>query len=433
MADESKLSPYEAACAAINVYNTLSGWSAFQQDKKNNPKPSRGMAQWDTVSDEVTGSGDYAFNKGQQLNRTFEARTVGATTGFGYILSFKKNGENHAVVATRGTRPEIGPPDLLTDFYATPTGVVQGSLVHAGFANTFASMRKNLNESRALQQASHIHCVGHSLGGAIANLCAYYLSKNTNKNVNLYTFGAPRVGLHFGFPSALESQLKKENIYRVSHTNDPITWIPTFPFLHVLGADNESNNILLKSPAAPGSMANHSMATYAATMKNNNAWASVRGMKHLPAFEDRLMANVWKQEASGILDNTMKAGKLVGGAIVWVLMKILRGLLKLLAGAVIVLIATPMDLICRLLWTGAQKVGDLGKLVWKWITKVADWIGIKLKSAKDLTTTVLRYLLERFMLFVQAASLTMIQSASIVDANQISLFGHLATGIMYPI
>jgi hypothetical protein len=430
MSDSQELTPHEAACAAINVYNTLSGWSEVQAKKQQ--KPTRGMAAWDTVKDEVTGDGTYALNNGAKLNRTFEADTVGASTGFGYVLSFTKNGRKHAVVATRGTRPEIGSPDLLTDIYATPTGVVQGSLVHAGFANTFKSMKSNLSNSRALKEADYIHCVGHSLGGAIANLCAYYLSKNTNKKVNLYTFGAPRVGLHMGFPGALESQIGKDNIFRVSHTNDPITWIPTFPFLHVLGSDNDKNNILLKSPAAPGSMANHSMATYTAKMQQNNSWAAVRNLKHLPKFEDRMMANVWQQEASGMLDNVKKAGKLVGGAIIWVLMKILRGLLNLLAGAVIMLVATPMDLICRLLYNGAQKVGDLGKLVWKWIKKVADWIGIKVQNAKDLTAAVLRYILSRFMLIVQAATLSIINNVANVDANQVALFGNLAAGNIFP-
>lgn len=432
MSDAIKLSPYEAACAAINVYNTLSGWSEFEKDKANAPKPTRGMAQWDTVQDEVTGSGEYAFDGAKQLNRTFEGRTVGATTGFGYVLSFTKNGENHAVVATRGTRPEIGAPDLLTDFYATPTGVVNGSVVHAGFANTFKSISSNLSESRALRQAKHIHCVGHSLGGAIANLCAYHLKQSTNKSVSLYTFGAPRVGLHFGFPKALESSLGAENIFRVSHTNDPITWIPTFPFLHVLGSDRDNNNILLKSPAAPGSMANHSMTTYATEMQKNNSWSKVRGLKHLPKFEDRMMANIWKSEASGILDNVGKAGAMMGGAVVWVLMKILRGLLNLLAGSVIMFVATPMDLICRLLWNGLQKVSELGSLIWKWIKKVASWIGVKMTSAKDLTATVLRYLLTRFMVVVQASTVTILEAVNNIDANQLALFGNLAAGTIYP-
>src|SRR3712207_7961049 len=66
----------------------------------------------------------------------------------------------------------------------------------------------------------------------------------------------------------------------------PYTTLFRSPFLHVLGDDDDENNIILPSPAKSPSMKNHSMDTYAQEM-NNKTWDGVRSMKHLPSFEDR--------------------------------------------------------------------------------------------------------------------------------------------------
>src|SRR5262249_17886627 len=143
------------------------------------------------------------------------------------------------------------------------------------------SLRSHLNDNAGIfQQADHIHCVGHSLGGAVANLVAYYLKSSYANDVKLYTFGAPRVGTYFGLPKALEKKLGESNIYRVSHQLDPITMIPTFPFLHVLGNDDDRNNLTLRSPSQGPSMKNHSMDTYLQEMTDVSL-AGVRAMKYL--------------------------------------------------------------------------------------------------------------------------------------------------------
>jgi triacylglycerol lipase len=404
------LTPYESALAANNVYYTLKGWSASQAAKRagdqNPPKPSRGMERLSTVKKEVTGSGTSSLQKAGiqgKVKETFQATTgIDTRTGFGYILKFTHNQNNHAIVATRGTRPEIGKPDLVTDLYSTPTArFLDAGLVHRGFALTFESLKGRLEANAAVfEDADYIHCVGHSLGGAVANLVAYYLQASYPNTVRLYTFGAPRVGTYFGLPAALERNLGKDNIYRVSHHLDPITMIPTFPFLHVLGSDDDANNCVLISPAKGPSMKNHSMDTYAREMQGES-WDGVRRRKYLPDFEDRLMKSLWESES----DHWFKKGiKLLGGAAVWLLMKILKGILKALAGAIIALIATPLDLIARLLYFGVQQVGKLGRTVLRWIQSAGEAIGLAVTEAKDVTVTVLQYLLDRLLSGVRNAA-----------------------------
>jgi hypothetical protein len=404
------LTPYEAALAANNVYYALKGWSASQAAKRagdeDPPKPTRGMERTSVVRQEVTGTGTSSLRKaGLQgnLRETFQATTgAGTKTGFGYILNFTHQQDNHVIVATRGTRPELGIPDLATDLYFTPTAkFFDAGLVHRGFARTFGSLKGRLDANGSVfQAADYIHCVGHSLGGAVANLVAYYLSASYPDVVRLYTFGAPRVGTYCGLPAALERNLGKNNIYRVSHHMDPITMIPTFPFLHVLGSDSDDNNCVLASPAKGPSMKNHSMDTYAQEM-HGQSWDGVRRLKYLPDFEDRLMKTMWESESDGWFK---KGLKLAGGAVVWVLMKILKGLLKALAEAVTVLIATPLDLIARLLYFGVQQLGKLGRAVLRWIGAAAEAIGHKVSEAKDVTVTFLQYLLDRLLSGVRRAA-----------------------------
>lgn len=68
---------------------------------------------------------------------------------------------------------------------------VQGSWVHCGFwlahRSLWKQIRKDLNPSKRLV------IVGHSLGGALAELSVLYLKKQNFKHIDLYTFGKPNV------------------------------------------------------------------------------------------------------------------------------------------------------------------------------------------------------------------------------------------------
>ncbi len=385
------LTPTEASLSAFNAYYVLQGWTAY---KTGSLTP--GLENSRIIREQVAGSGEYSL-RGAGIKISRGAGFTGVTginvrSGIGYIVNFTYNRQRHVIVAARGTRPEMGAADLLTDIYVAPTSsFMDAGLVHRGFSITFNSIKEHLDGGHSvLENAQHIHCAGHSLGGAIVNLASYYLkSKYPDKTVHLYTFGAPRVGTYLGFPDALEKKLGTSNIYRVSHQLDPITMIPMFPFLHVLGNDNERNCLTISSPIQSADMENHSMSRYATRMKGKS-WDQVRGMKHLPSFEDRMMKNAWERGGfSG-------AAKLAGGAIIWVLMKVLKSILKLLGGAVIMFVVTPLDLIARLLYMGVQGLGKLGGMVLEWITSAASALGLKVRNAADVTGAFLRNLLDRF-------------------------------------
>lgn len=85
----------------------------------------------------------------------------------------------------------------------------EGTLVHSGFGSLFNSIIENNDAARIIMGANgliyrpvflhdlgvkRIVVCGHSLGGALAVLASYHISRRTKTPVDCVTFGAPQVG-----------------------------------------------------------------------------------------------------------------------------------------------------------------------------------------------------------------------------------------------
>ncbi|WP_236701259.1 lipase family protein [Thalassomonas viridans] len=133
------------------------------------------------------------------------------------------------VIAFRGT---VSRSDISTDIRATGSVGDNGSTVHAGFNTLFHTMKGELYAYfNHVRELSTIHCVGHSLGGALASLAADWFKYNFRHDIKLYTFGAPKVG-YSNFALKTTNTLKQENIYRCCNGSDPIPMVPVWPFVH---------------------------------------------------------------------------------------------------------------------------------------------------------------------------------------------------------
>tara|TARA_R110002126_G_scaffold38317_16_gene114481 strand:+ start:4334 stop:5506 length:1173 start_codon:yes stop_codon:yes gene_type:complete len=152
------------------------------------------------------------------------------TTGFALVGKGINQFSNDYVVTIRGTHINR---DWLTNGNIGVTGGDNGTAVHAGFNKTFSSLKVALEKILAPLLAGNgsttVHCVGHSLGGALASLTADWLKNRFKCNVNLYTFGAPRVGMH-AFSKKHTGTINA--IYRCTHGADPVPMIPLWPFVH---------------------------------------------------------------------------------------------------------------------------------------------------------------------------------------------------------
>ncbi|WP_055733708.1 lipase family protein [Agarivorans gilvus] len=181
----------------------------------------------------------FSFNSNDVIQGTSGGLFWRKQTGFVLLGKGKSQQyKNDHVIAIRGTNNAA---DVLTDISSHTTGSDSGSSVHIGFQRSFSSFKPEL--ASYLRQAktsgnSIIHCIGHSLGGALAGLTADWIkaSPEFKGKVYLYTFGAPRVGLN-GFATKTTGRVDK--IFRCIHGADPVPKIPVWPFYHapITGAE----------------------------------------------------------------------------------------------------------------------------------------------------------------------------------------------------
>ncbi|MBD2296634.1 lipase family protein [Anabaena sphaerica FACHB-251] len=101
-----------------------------------------------------------------------------------------------------------------------------GSLMHRGFIEAYFSVRDDIHEYIRKNNISKITVTGHSLGGALATLCAVDIQYNFKaqlSSVEAYTFGAPKVGNN-GFSTSYNERVIKS--YRFVHGMDIVPELP---------------------------------------------------------------------------------------------------------------------------------------------------------------------------------------------------------------
>ena len=174
--------------------------------------------------------------------------------------------KDDAFVVMRGT--DLG-RDWLTDG-SLAASELNLNATHQGFKSawdTIAPRVRAFFASRGRRYA-RIHCIGHSLGGALANLAA--LDVAPFGPPELYTFGAPRVGL-IGLARAITSAVGSERIHRVAHIADPVPMVPLIPYVH---APVNGAVIQFGSDTVPIDPREHFIDHYVAAI-GNASWAQL--------------------------------------------------------------------------------------------------------------------------------------------------------------
>ncbi|MFF2089786.1 lipase family protein [Paenibacillus sp. NPDC058174] len=112
---------------------------------------------------------------------------------FGFILE----SEQDIIIAFRGTSSTN---DWISDVLASqiqfPYLAEEDCLTHYGFTEIYSSAREQIIACLGeLSPDKTLYITGHSLGGALATLCAVDAAANTNHTApNLFTYGSPRAG-----------------------------------------------------------------------------------------------------------------------------------------------------------------------------------------------------------------------------------------------
>lgn len=140
---------------------------------------------------------------------------------FGFILESPEA----VVVAFRGTSSTA---DWISDAIATQIKLrylKEKNLVHQGFAAIYHSTRRDIHAALAgLPRDKPLYVTGHSLGAALATLCAVDLAENAGcATPRLFTYGSPRVG-DPAFAKIFAGHI--DISYRIANPLDIVTYVP---------------------------------------------------------------------------------------------------------------------------------------------------------------------------------------------------------------
>ena len=317
-------------------------------------------------------------------------------SGFGFVAQGVGPFEGDLLIATRGTAMGA---DWVTDANIGLQFGPGGKFVHAGFNETWKSFAPALREFLRGRNPTRIHCVGHSLGGALAFLNADFLTANSVADVRLYTFGAPRTGLH-PFGQQLTQRVGAENIYRVSNPCDPVPMIPLFPFFHVpFGEDGLQVG---RTSNMPVSFAAHSMLESYGAGVANKSWANlkVRG-------PDEREVKGWFENAAagsgGFIMGSAKLLDMICRALAWML-KAVGGVTKGVLGLAATGAVTILDQVAWLLTQAAQLSAEMGRGLVTLVGMIFRFLGRTISAGVQITTAFLRWVLDLLFTSMRSAA-----------------------------
>lgn len=156
---------------------------------------------------------------------------IKSRTAFGFTLVGNGPYRGQACILFRGTQYLA---DWLTNINVMHSRSSFNESVHDGFNTALKSMRPEIQSfvAAAREQRVHtIHCIGHSLGGALATLCGEWIRATYKIRPYIYSFGSPRVGFD-GFSRACAREIGNSQIFRAYHRTDIVPCIPIWPYVH---------------------------------------------------------------------------------------------------------------------------------------------------------------------------------------------------------
>ena len=112
-----------------------------------------------------------------------------------------------------------------TDTYEIESGDWMVNL-HSGFWDAWEAVAWPVKTTVRNNPGKKIYLMGHSLGGALAQIAAFALERDGEEVDAVFTFGSPRVGLS-DWTSFAESTGLSDKIINVIDPSDPVPFLPT--------------------------------------------------------------------------------------------------------------------------------------------------------------------------------------------------------------
>ena len=170
-----------------------------------------------------------------------------------------KQGSGITIIVIRGTANESNVKsdiniELVKDLRS-------GMYLHNGFRTASSVIMEILDRDYTV--GNTVHITGHSLGGAIAQILGIWFHRRGH-NVKIFSYGSPKIS---------NQSSDQPRHWRVVHKNDPVPFMPTWPYRHTgvfinsqtldWGPDND-NGLISETDAL-----DHSIAKYLTTLKEN--------------------------------------------------------------------------------------------------------------------------------------------------------------------
>lgn len=166
--------------------------------------------------------GSFVMPLNYTIRHTIRAKSLARVwERFGFIIESPEE----IIIAFRGTSTTT---DWISDIIASQTSfkfMKEDGLTHRGFTHINSSARQGiLSELAKLPQDKILYVTGHSLGGALATLCAVDIAANSAfDSPALFTFGSPRVG-DPDFVKAFAKYVPRS--FRIANLFDIVTHAP---------------------------------------------------------------------------------------------------------------------------------------------------------------------------------------------------------------
>jgi hypothetical protein len=311
---------------------------------------------------------------------------------YGMVMPGERNRPDEALITFRGSSHTSD--YILTDVAMAPGVSPQGFLVHGGFAKVFETCKDEID--RALAQLHRIrgrnirtlHICGHSMGGALATLCAEHFI-NSGYTIYLYTFGAPRVGMrdhaHFMW------QNLGANLFRYYYPNDWITWLPIMPYWHMPGT-------LLTPKYGSGFIPRGVHGDYF-DPGVQNIERQATGTAFIPHDLQEEVKQLFSKNPSGF--RCVRAMKIA--------IKVINLIIRSVGGVILFAGATVVDQVAHLLFNFGMKNSISKTLITSLITYMMRILGKPFYSVGKCIKSFLGWLLELFMKMVRGNARESIQ------------------------
>lgn len=288
-------------------------------------------------------------------------------TAFGFTLIGKGKYLGHAFILFRGTQYLA---DWLTNLNVIHSRSSFNQSVHDGFNTAFKDMETQISlfmENTVKSSKIHtVHCIGHSLGGALATLCGEWIKSKYGITPRIYSFGSPRVGLE-GFATTCTREIGSEHIFRAYHKTDVVPCIPIWPYVHT---PNNGTQYYLPSPGLLPGAEYHGMNHYLDSVRGRS-WLVLSANK--PEQKSDFSIAAWLKE-EGAVGVTMKAIEWLDAAIQFVIKKCL-GAAEWLLSKSMGTSATIMDRLAFILSDGVNLEENISAWVVRLIRKILSFLG----------------------------------------------------------